>query len=81
MDEFYRMSDQFYWDNETKLAARQTLQNAIAHQFNSIYGTDINDIKAWQNLCQVIGIAAPEGIKACREVSRFKCYHSFRPVS
>lgn len=64
------MSDQFYWDQGKKEEIRELFRDAIAQQFNSIYGTDIDDINAWQNLCQVIGIAAPDEMKACRDVSK-----------
>lgn len=71
MTEFYRMCDSFGWDQDDprKVAAREDLRDAMVFQFNEAYGTDADDINAWQLLCEVIGIEPiPDGLKACREV-------------
>lgn len=78
MAEFYRMCDFFNWDkdDEEKKEARNLLKDALTQQFNSIYGTEVNSIESWQNLCRVLGITPiPEGLHACREVSNpLKCH-------
>jgi len=72
MAEFYRMCNFFGWkkDDEEKKTAREQLSNAMAKQFNSIYGTDVEDINSWKNLCRVLGIfPIPKGLWECRDVS------------
>jgi len=79
MKEFYRMCDLFGWkraptkevscrkikDADRKFrVARQAFNNAMAKQFNSIYGTDLEDLSApWENLCRVLRIVLiPKGL-------------------
>ena len=72
MEQFYSMCDFFGWEkgDTERDTARESLKDAVTMQFNSIYGTDVNDLKTWRNLCQVLGIdPIPEGLKACRDVS------------
>jgi hypothetical protein len=50
--------------------AREAFNDAIAKQFNSIYGTDLEDISSWKNLCRALGIIPiPKGLQECRDVS------------
>ncbi|TFK67466.1 hypothetical protein BDN72DRAFT_879641 [Pluteus cervinus] len=45
---------------------------SISSQFNKIYGTDVNDLTAWQNLCRVIDIAPiPNDLERCRKKVAF----------
>jgi len=54
--------------------ARQRLNDAMAKQFNSIYGTDLEDISSWKNLCSVLRIIPiPKGLQECQEVSNLDC--------
>ena len=65
----------FRWDKETAKAAREKLKDALTKQFNSKYGTDVDDIKNWQLLSNVLGISpASEDLDECRHVSR-KLFH------
>ncbi|KIK93953.1 hypothetical protein PAXRUDRAFT_143929 [Paxillus rubicundulus Ve08.2h10] len=51
--------------------ARAGFNDALVQQFNAIYGTDGNDLIAWQNLCCVIGIEpVPDDMKECKRVVR-----------
>jgi len=51
--------------------AHAGFHDALVQQFNAIYGTDGNDLAAWQNLCCVIGIKpVPDDIKECKKVVR-----------
>ena len=71
--EFYRLCDESGWDREDpdRKAAHQDFKAALVQQFNAVYGTDVNDIGAWQNLCHVVRIdPVPEDLHACREVGR-----------
>ena len=68
--EFYRMCDHFGWasDDAEKKEASFAFKTAMVHQFNTLYGTDENDIESWRKLCLAVDIPAPEGLQACRKV-------------
>lgn len=71
MGEFYRMCDMFQWDrdDEERQEARDKIKDALAQQFNDIYGTDVNDLASWQNLCSVLNLSnVPEEIGPCRRL-------------
>lgn len=76
MSEFYRMCDFFCWergDNDRE-EAHAALKDAMTHQFNSMYGTDVNDLASWQHLCRILQIfPIPDALVACR--SRVKQTH------
>ncbi|KAI9773210.1 MAG: hypothetical protein M1839_002218 [Geoglossum umbratile] len=68
--EFYRMCDFFEWDREDdgRKDAREEFRTAMVQEFNSLYGKDVDDISAWQELCQVVHIfPVPDDIETCRE--------------
>lgn len=72
MKEFYRMCDIYAWDQYAleKTEARDGVRDAIAQTFNAIYGTNVNDLHSWHNLCRAVYInPLPENVEACREVS------------
>jgi hypothetical protein len=72
--QFYRMAGLLKWDKDTTDGARQKLQDALTLQFNSMYGTDVEDIKNWQLLCHVLGIApVSENLDECRHVRNILC--------
>lgn len=49
--------------------AKEEFQDALTLQFNSIYGTDVNSLQAWQGLCHVLNIApVPAALNECRQV-------------
>lgn len=57
------------WTKQAKEDARRELRDALTLQFNGMYGTDVNDVKNWQFLCRVLGIApVPEHLSECRQV-------------
>lgn len=67
------MSRTYRWDKDSpvKEEARERVRDAIAHTFNDAYGTDVDDLDAWHNLCQAVGInPPPDDIPSCRAVSR-----------
>jgi hypothetical protein len=42
----------------------------MTQQFNSLYGTDVDNISSWENLCRVLEIVPiPDELEACRDVS------------
>ncbi|KAG5652140.1 hypothetical protein H0H81_006159 [Sphagnurus paluster] len=56
------------WDEDTKNIQRSLFKDTLVQAFNTIYGTDENDLASWQNLCSILHIAPmPEGLTACRE--------------
>ncbi|KAH7318000.1 hypothetical protein B0J17DRAFT_634014 [Rhizoctonia solani] len=72
--EFYRMCRTFNWRKPEKneepnpdfIKAREGFRDALALQFNALYGTDEDDLTSWQNLCCVLNIPkAPEELEAC----------------
>lgn len=77
MEEFHRMMTQFGWepskDPEFE-AAREGIDVASVCQFNDLFGTDENDIDAWQTLCDVLDIKdVPLTLQGCKQVSRCVC--------
>jgi hypothetical protein len=65
------MRDDFGWDSDDFefREARRNFKSAMVQQFNSLYGTDENNLSSWQNLCRVLNIhPIPERLKDCREV-------------
>ncbi|KAK0203984.1 hypothetical protein DFS33DRAFT_850103 [Desarmillaria ectypa] len=71
MSQFREMSSQFGWGKCERLEALDDLRDAIAQQFNDIYGADVKDLQAWQRLCGLVGDGnIPDSIEACRAVIR-----------
>ncbi|KAI0773919.1 hypothetical protein C8Q74DRAFT_794932 [Fomes fomentarius] len=71
MDGFFDLCDVMVWGRESaeRLAALRRLEDAMAQQFNDMYGTDVDDIRAWQRVCVAIGInPVPNELKECRAV-------------
>jgi len=66
------MCDQFAWDSgdEEKKEATFAFKTAMVHQFNTLYGTDVNDIESWRKLCLALDVTPPEGLQACRKAVR-----------
>lgn len=72
MREFYRMCEYFEWQSSAPamLQARNEIKDALTQQFNTIYGTNENDLSAWQNLCRVLELSdIPDDLFRCRQVS------------
>ncbi|KIW83229.1 hypothetical protein Z517_02474 [Fonsecaea pedrosoi CBS 271.37] len=70
--EFYRMCDEFGWNKrqDEKEEAMENFKSAMVQQFNDLYGTDGDDLNAWQSLCHVLNIVPmPVGLNDCRKVS------------
>ncbi|KAG8754329.1 hypothetical protein FRC11_006711 [Ceratobasidium sp. 423] len=76
--EFYRMCREFGWRKPLKageppnpefVIAREGFRDALALQFNALYGTDEDDLTSWQNLCCVLNLAdVPDELETCRNV-------------
>lgn len=71
MTEFNRLCKFSNWvaGSRPEQKARGNLRDAMILQFNDFFGTDVNDIQSWHNLCQVLDIVpVPEGLDACKKV-------------
>ncbi|KDR67190.1 hypothetical protein GALMADRAFT_258585 [Galerina marginata CBS 339.88] len=69
--EFYRMCDLFDWERDTpdRQDAFALFRIALTQQFNAIYGSDANNLAAWQLLCLRLGVdPMPSNIKECRRI-------------
>lgn len=69
--EFYRLCDHLNWkrDDDERVLAYKDFQDALTRQFNANYGTDAEDLNAWQNLCIRLNIdPVPSSLKRCRQV-------------
>ncbi|KAI9455838.1 hypothetical protein HD554DRAFT_230253 [Boletus coccyginus] len=67
-DNFARLRRVFHDDSTAMTIARVDFNDALAQQFNFIYGTD-SDLGAWQNLCSVIDLTpTPDDIKECQKL-------------
>lgn len=68
------MRRQFGWggrsgSNPRADAAWEGYRDALTLQFGGLYGTDANDVKCWQHLCDVLRInPIPDDLETCREV-------------
>ncbi|KAF8798628.1 hypothetical protein BYT27DRAFT_6897267 [Phlegmacium glaucopus] len=69
--EFYRMCDRFRWDREDPVReeAHEAFRDALTKQFNSKYGTDVNNLASWQLLCDKLQVSPiPDNLKECRKI-------------
>lgn len=69
MKQFWVMIRQFGWvrDEDRKDEALSGIRDAIAQQFNDIYGGNAGDLGAWQRLWEIVGDGdMPTDVKACR---------------
>ncbi len=72
MKQFWSMIRQFGWvrDEDRKDEALSGIRDAIAQQFNDIYGGNAGDLGAWQRLWEIVGEGdMPTDVKTCRAVS------------
>ncbi|KAF8148236.1 hypothetical protein B0H34DRAFT_267321 [Crassisporium funariophilum] len=72
--EFQRLCNVRKWvhGQPVRKAAYDEFKDALTRQFNMNYGTDANDLAAWQTLCASLRIEPiPDKLKDCRLVSDF----------
>ncbi|KAG2102837.1 uncharacterized protein F5147DRAFT_706977 [Suillus discolor] len=68
--EFHRMCGHFCWNkkDKEKKKAHRDFKDALVQQLNEIYGTDVNNLSSWRNLCQIVHISPiPDTLESCRE--------------
>lgn len=75
MKEFQRLCRHRGLDPEDKEDSdvrhlRGKLRTAMVRQFNGIYGTDEDDLNAWQALCRRVDIPVPDTVAECEEAIR-----------
>ena len=72
------MCDQFDWDknDRERREAHDDFKTALVQQFNSLYGTEVDDIVSWRGLCLALEIfPLPEDVETAKQVS--STYTSF----
>jgi hypothetical protein len=70
--EFRRLCEEYGWEKEDpeKDVARYEFNLAMKKEFDSLYGSDEQDINNWYKLCYVLSIdPVPSTLKECRAVS------------
>ncbi|RDB30243.1 hypothetical protein Hypma_007080 [Hypsizygus marmoreus] len=66
--EFRRVFKFFGWKDADRAEVRERFKDALVQEFSFIYGTDVNDPKAWHALCHVSNIfPIPESLRDCRK--------------
>ena len=71
VNQFRRLWKTRGWNKNSReyIRARQGFYLALVLQFNATYGTDQNDLAAWQNLCRAFKVEdVPEELSKCRKV-------------
>lgn len=83
MDEFNKLNTFFGWPRHPaecseRDLARNRMRDAMVKQFNNVYGTDVDDLVAWQNLCRALEVdPIPSKMRKCRTVRvPSECAHS-----
>jgi hypothetical protein len=67
--EFRRLAKQRKWGDKRRRQERSKFQDAIAEEFNGVYGTDVDDLPSWHRLCREIRLTPlPQSITDCRKV-------------
>lgn len=70
MTQFYAMCDQLQWGEDEEEDAEMELEIAVAKTFDIVYGTDVEELAAWQKLHRVVHDgAAPGELETCRNAS------------
>ena len=66
------MCDMFDWDREgpERKEAHDRFKTALVKQFNSFYGTEVNDIESWRGLSLALEIfPLPSDVGEAKRVS------------
>lgn len=70
--EFYRLCDFFDWDRDDpeREDAHDIFKTALVQQFNSLYGTEVDDIESWRELSLALDIVPlPDDLRRSRRYS------------
>ena len=74
------MCDHFDWVRygDDREDAFQSFRIALTKEFNTQYGTDVDNLAAWQKLCVRLGTdPVPQKIRECREVCSQCCQNNY----
>jgi hypothetical protein len=67
--QFQRLGKMRRWDNRAWACARHHFNDAMAREFNILYGEDVDVLETWQSLCEEVHvIPAPDTISECKAV-------------
>jgi len=70
--EYYRMCKFFGWDRDDleREEAHDSFKTAMVQQFNSLYGTEVEDIESWRGLSLALNIfPLPDDVGKAKKVS------------
>ena len=73
MSQFQALLDlkRWTWTRDERAEALKGIRNAIALQFNAFYGSDVDDLNGWHNLCRALQVQdLPDTVNGCKAVSR-----------
>jgi len=65
------MCDHFDWDRHDpeRADAHDDFKTALVQQFNTLYGTEVDDIATWRGLCLALDVfPVPDDLDDVREV-------------
>jgi hypothetical protein len=70
MPQFHRVRELYQWSSAKTWEEDDLLCTAIAQDFGLMFGTNKDNLEAWQAICRVIGIVTiPFEIDDCKSVS------------
>lgn len=73
MSQFKELRDlkRWTWTRNERAQALDEVRNAIALQFNAFYGSNVDDLNGWHNLCRALRVQdLPDTVNGCKAVSR-----------
>ncbi|ERF75978.1 hypothetical protein EPUS_01344 [Endocarpon pusillum Z07020] len=66
--EFNRLAIQKSWKKDSKQYKNQRAR-LVNQEFNAYFGSNLNDLAAWQALCKAVGITTiPSSVTQCKKV-------------
>ncbi|RPD61910.1 hypothetical protein L226DRAFT_571306 [Lentinus tigrinus ALCF2SS1-7] len=69
LEEFKRLKEHENWDEKEEKQARGKLQEAMVEQFSRMYGRHEDDLRAWQRLCNALGVKRiPKTLAGCQRL-------------
>ncbi|KAE9390058.1 hypothetical protein BT96DRAFT_959870 [Gymnopus androsaceus JB14] len=71
MPQFWKLCDQNGWERDTpeRDEPLDGIRNAIALQFNAFYGSNVDDLNGWHNLCRALRVQdLPDTVNGCKAI-------------
>ncbi|KIL63793.1 hypothetical protein M378DRAFT_1045973 [Amanita muscaria Koide BX008] len=69
--EFHRLVTTYRWRrwSPERDEAWERFSKAMGEQFSTFYGSDVNDLRAWQALCIALRVESmPDTVKECKQI-------------